>query len=136
MPKSPRSPRPQRSPNEPRSELSAAARKARMAALVRQARRAGRIVIGVRLNKAAAREGRVAAVLVAEDLAAARRDTLSESWRAQGLPVYRGWSKDELGELAGRPAVAVLGVSDRNIAAGLAQIEAVPAEDPGNRREE
>ena len=95
-----------------------------MAALVRQARRAGRIVVGVRLNRAAARERRVAAVLVAEDLAPARRDALTAAWRADGLTVYRGWSKDELGELAGKPAVAVLGVSDRNIAAGLARIEA------------
>jgi ribosomal protein L7Ae-like RNA K-turn-binding protein len=95
-----------------------------MAALVRQARRAGRIVIGVQLNRVAAREGKVAALLVAEDLDARRREALTEAWRAQGLAVYRGWSKDELGELAGRVAVAVLGVSDRNIAAGLAQIEA------------
>ncbi len=98
-----------------------------MAALVRQARRAGRIVVGVRLNRAAAREGRVKALLVADDLDAGRRDALSGGWRTAGLDVYGGWSKDELGELAGKPAVAVLGVSDRNIAAGLAEIEAAPA---------
>lgn len=75
--------------------------------------------MGVALTRAAVRSGRAAAVLVAEDLQAARRDALIERWRAAGLAVFRGWTKDELGEIAGKPAVAVLTVTDRNIAAGL-----------------
>jgi ribosomal protein L7Ae-like RNA K-turn-binding protein len=94
-----------------------------MAALVRQARRAGRVVIGVKLNREAARNRRIAAVFVADDLAQARREALVEAWRESGIAIYRGWSKDELGELAGRAAVAVLGLTDRNIAAGLETIE-------------
>lgn len=113
----------------PKDEISPLARASRMAALVRQARRAGRVVIGVRLNRKAAREGRLAAVIVAEDLAPARRDALIDTWRAGRIAVYGGWTKDELGELAGRPAVAVLGVTDRNIAAGLARIDARPPEE-------
>ena len=105
-----------------------------MAALVRQARRAGRIVVGVKLNRVAAHEGRVTAVLLAEDLAAERRDALAATWKAAGLDVYRGWSKEELGELAGKTAVAVLGIGDRNIAAGLASIEA--AAEQNTEREE
>jgi ribosomal protein L7Ae-like RNA K-turn-binding protein len=96
-----------RSASPPKDEVSPAARKARMAALVRQARRAGRVVIGVKLNREAARNRRIAAVFVADDLAQARREALVEAWR----------------ESAGRAAVAVLGLTDRNIAAGLETIE-------------
>jgi ribosomal protein L7Ae-like RNA K-turn-binding protein len=112
-----------RSASPPKDEVSPTMRKARMAALVRQARRAGRVVIGVKLNREAARDRRLSAALVADDLAPARRDVLVEMWRSAGIAVYTGWSKDELGELAGRAAVAVLGLLDRNIAAGLAAIE-------------
>jgi ribosomal protein L7Ae-like RNA K-turn-binding protein len=112
-----------RSASPPKDEVSPVARKARMAALVRQARRAGRVVIGVKLNRQAARDRRLAAVLVADDLAPARREALVEAWREAGIAIHRGWSKDELGELAGRAAVAVLGLTDRNIAAGLVAIE-------------
>lgn len=128
-------PSPSPRPSAPESELSAPARRARMAALVRQARRAGRILVGVKLNRVAAHAGKVAAILLAEDLAPERRDALAEGWRAMGLPVYRGWSKEELGELAGKAAVAVLGISDRNIAVGLARIDAAPAEGNTEREE-
>ena len=73
-----------------------AAVRARSAGLVRQARRAGRVVIGVRQTKDAVREGRLAAALLAQ----------------------------ELGELAGRAAVAALGITDRHIAEGLARLYA------------
>lgn len=117
-----------------RDELSSVARKGRMAGLVRQARRAGRVVVGVKLSRDAAREGRLAAALVAEDLAPARRDALTAAWRGAGVAVFRGWTKDELGELAGRPAVAVLGMTDRNIAAGLKSIDAAPRDDAREHR--
>lgn len=93
--------------------------KPRAAGLVRQARRAGRTVVGVALTRGAVRSGAAAAILIAEDLRADRRDALLDQWAAAGLTVFRGWTKDELGELAGKPAVAVLSIIDRNIAAGL-----------------
>ncbi|HUP01255.1 MAG TPA: ribosomal L7Ae/L30e/S12e/Gadd45 family protein [Gemmatimonadota bacterium] len=96
--------------------------KPRAAGLIRQARRSGRIVVGVALTRTAVRSGRVAAVLVAEDLRPDRRDSLIERWGAAGFPIFRGWSKDELGEIAGKPAVSVLAVTDRNIAAGLVHL--------------
>lgn len=80
--------------------------------------------MGVALTRDAVRRRRAAVVLVAEDLSSARRDRLLESWRAAGIPVSRGWTKEELGELAGKPAVAVLAVTDRHMAAGIAAIEA------------
>ncbi|MFN2382964.1 MAG: L7Ae/L30e/S12e/Gadd45 family ribosomal protein [Gemmatimonadota bacterium] len=98
------------------------ATQARLAGLVRQARRSGRLVIGVALTRAAVREGHAAAVLIAEDLNSTRRDALIERWRVAGVPLYRGWTKDALGELAGRNAVAVLPVTDRHVAAGMAAL--------------
>lgn len=105
-------------------EVLDAAVRARSAGLVRQARRAGRVVIGVRQTKDAVREGRLAAALLAQDLAGSRREALLERLRSAGVPVYAGWTKDELGELAGRAAVAALGITDRHIAEGLARLSA------------
>lgn len=63
-------------------------------------------------------------MLVAEDLSSVRRDRLLARWTEAGVPISRDWTKDELGELAGKPAVAVLAVTDRNMAAGIVAIEA------------
>lgn len=93
---------------------------------MRFARRAGRIVVGVRLTREAVRDGRATAVLVANDLASSRRDRWIARWREAGVPVYTGWTKDELGEIAGKPAVAALTVTDPNIAAGLAGLAEPP----------
>lgn len=96
----------------------------RAAGLVHQARRAGRIVIGVRQTRDAIREGRLSAALLARDLAGPRRQALLERLRGAAVPVYGEWTKDELGELAGRHAVAALGITDRHIASGLARLAA------------
>ncbi|HET9582336.1 MAG TPA: ribosomal L7Ae/L30e/S12e/Gadd45 family protein [Gemmatimonadota bacterium] len=90
--------------------------------LVRQARRAGRVVVGVRQTVEAVRERRLSAVLLASDLAGPRREALLVRLRTAGVPAYEGWTKDELGELAGRVAVAALGITDRHIADGLARL--------------
>lgn len=102
------------------------------------ARKAGRIVVGIALTKESVREGRVRAVWIADDLADKRSDALLERWRSAGVAIYRGWSKDELGELAGKPAVAVLSVTDPNIVAGVAQIvaDAEPVEKERQGREQ
>lgn len=96
--------------------------RSRAEGLVRQARRAGRVVIGVRQTVDAVRERRLTAALLAADLSGPRRDALLERLRAAGVPVYEGWTKDGLGELAGRVAVAALGITDRHIADGLARL--------------
>jgi ribosomal protein L7Ae-like RNA K-turn-binding protein len=92
--------------------------------LLRLARKAGRIVVGVALTKDSVRAGRVRAVWIADDLLAKRSQSLIDAWRATGVAIYRGWTKDELGDLAGKAAVAVLSVTDPNIAAGISQIVA------------
>jgi ribosomal protein L30E len=93
-------------------------------------------VIGVKQTKAAVREGRLAAALLARDLAGPRRDALARRLREAGIPLYVGWAKDELGELAGRPAVAALGITDRHIASGLARLAAEGSAGDAERREE
>jgi len=75
---------------------------------VRLARKAGTIVVGVALTKDSVRAGRVRAVWIADDLLAKRSQSLIDGWRATGVAIYRGWTKDELGDLAGKAAVAVL----------------------------
>lgn len=95
-----------------------------MEGLVRLARKAGTIVVGVALTKDSVRAGRVRAVWIADDLLAKRSQSLIDGWRATGVAIYRGWTKDELGDLAGKAAVAVLSVTDPHIAAGISQIVA------------
>jgi len=96
--------------------------RSRAEGLVRQARRAGRVVIGVRQTVEAVRDRRLTAALLASDLSGPRREALLERLRKAGVPVYEGWTKDGLGELAGRVAVAALGITDRHIADGLIRL--------------
>jgi ribosomal protein L7Ae-like RNA K-turn-binding protein len=79
-------------------------------------------VVGVRQTVDAVRERCLTAVLLASDLSGPRREALLERLRVAGVPVYEGWTKDGLGELAGRVAVAALGITDRHIADGLARL--------------
>jgi ribosomal protein L7Ae-like RNA K-turn-binding protein len=92
--------------------------------LIRLARKAGRVVVGIALTKESVRAGRARAVWIADDLSDRRAVALLDRWRSAGISIYRGWSKDELGELSGKTAVAVLSVTDPNIAAGVARIVA------------
>lgn len=68
------------------------------------------------------RDGNAKAIWIADDLAERREESLLGRWGAAGVRIYSGWTKDELGDLAGKPAVAVLSVTDLNIAAGISQI--------------
>lgn len=89
---------------------------------MRFARKAGRIVVGVALTRDSVRAGRARAVWIADDLLERRSRSLIERWADTGVAIYRGWTKEELGELAGKPAVAVLSVTDPNIVAGIERI--------------
>ena len=112
----------------PRAERVPDPLKPRVAGLLRLARKAGRLVVGIALTREAVREGRARAVWIADDLAERRVRSLLDRWRPTGVVIYRGWTKDELGDLTGKPAVAVLSVTDQNIAAGVSQIVATVAE--------
>lgn len=104
--------------------------KPRFNGLVRQARRSGQIVIGVQQTWAAAKAGRAAATLVADDLSPRRRETLVGRLNEIGVAMYDGWNKDELGEITGRAVVAALTITDRHIASGLSGIVASQQPDP------
>lgn len=91
---------------------------------MRLGRRAGRVIVGVSLTRSAVRERRAAAILVADDLSSKRRDEMISGFRRVGVDVYEGWTKDELGELAGRSAVAMLTITDGNLARGIADLMA------------
>ncbi|MEJ2152661.1 MAG: ribosomal L7Ae/L30e/S12e/Gadd45 family protein [Gemmatimonadota bacterium] len=108
--------------------------KPRFNGLVRQARRSGRIVIGVQQTRAAAKAGRAAATLVADDLSPRRREALVDRLDETGVAMYDGWNKDELGEIAGRAAVAALTITDRHIASGLSGLVASQTLDPQKER--
>lgn len=90
--------------------------------------------MGVELTRQALRDGGAHVVLVAEDLSPNRRDRMVERCREAGVPVSRGWTKEELGELAGRAAVAVLAVADRHMAAGIVAIESAAERQPKRDR--
>lgn len=120
--------------SDPDTRLDDAARKVRVARLVGQGRRAGRLLVGVELTRQALRDGRADVVLVAEDLSPNRRDRMVERCREAGVPASRGWTKEELGELAGKPAVAVLAVADPHMAAGIAAIENAAKREPKRDR--
>lgn len=107
-----------------------------MAGLIRLARKAGRVVIGIELTRQSVRAGQARAIWIADDLSDRRGEVLMNRWRASGVPIYGGWTKDELGDLAGKPAVAVLSVTDRNIAAGVSQILAAAMSSETERGEQ
>lgn len=93
-------------------------------------------MVGVRQTVEAVRERRLTAALLASDLSGPRHDALLERLRAAGVPVYEGWTKDGLGELAGRVAVAALGITDPHIADGLARLVDETTEAGGRGNEE
>ncbi|HJR52501.1 MAG TPA: ribosomal L7Ae/L30e/S12e/Gadd45 family protein [Gemmatimonadota bacterium] len=119
-----------------RAERVPEALKPRVAGLLRQARRAGRIIVGIALTKQCVRDGRARAIWIADDLSDRREASLLDRWGSAGIRIYSGWTKEELGDLAGKPAVAVLSVTDLNIAAGISQIlaAAVSNEERGGER--
>lgn len=79
-------------------------------------------MVGIALTKQCVRDGRARAIWIADDLSERREESLLDRWGVTGVRIYSGWTKDELGDLAGKPAVAVLAVTDLNIAAGISQI--------------
>ena len=94
-------------------------------------------MVGIALTKRCVRDGHARAIWMADDLSGRREESLLDRWGAAGVRVYSGWTKDELGDLAGKPAVAVLSVTDLNIAAGVSQILAAAVSneaEPGGER--
>lgn len=99
--------------------------------LIGIALRAGRAAVGTRAVRAAARAGRLAALVVATDASENAVARLGEE--ARSAPRVRVGSRATLGEAVGRAEVAVVGVTDAAIARRLMMYE---EEAPGGRDDE
>lgn len=83
------------------------------------ARRARSLTVGSRETRAGLRRGRVSVMLVAGDGSPRDRDRLLRAAEESDVPAFVLGTRAELGEAVGRATVAVLGVTDRNLAAGV-----------------
>ena len=88
----------------------------------------GRIaVVGVQQVRDAAKRGKLKIALVAKDASQNSLDKVVSLLAARGVKVVDDFSASELGEIAGRDSVAVIGVSDAGLARGITQaIAATP----------
>ncbi|HEX6574387.1 MAG TPA: ribosomal L7Ae/L30e/S12e/Gadd45 family protein [Gemmatimonadaceae bacterium] len=76
-------------------------------------------VVGVQQVREAARRGKVKIALVAGDASQNSLDKVESLLAARGVRVIGDLSSSELGEIAGRESVAVIGVSDAGLAKGI-----------------
>lgn len=84
-------------------------------------------VVGVQQVRDAARHGRLKVALVANDASQNSLDKVSSLLRARAVPVIDSVSGRELGEVAGREVVVVIGVTDAGLARGI--LSALPRAD-------
>ena len=77
-------------------------------------------VVGVQQVRDAAKRGKVKIALVASDASQNSLDKIVSLLAAKKVRVIDALSARELGEIAGRDAVAVIGVSDAGLAKGIA----------------
>ena len=81
----------------------------------------GRLAIaGVEQVRDAARRGRIKLALVASDASQNSLDKIERLLAAKGVPVIDAFSTSELGDVTGREALAVIGVTDAGLARGMA----------------
>ena len=84
-------------------------------------------VVGVAQARDAAKHGKLKVALVASDASKNSLDKISGLFSAHGVPVIAGLSAAELGGMASREAVAVIGITDRGLAKGI--LDAIPSTD-------
>jgi ribosomal protein L7Ae-like RNA K-turn-binding protein len=76
-------------------------------------------VVGVQQVRDAAKRGRLKIALVASDASQNSLDKVESLLSARGIPVVVYFSAAELGAVAGRESVAVIGVSDAGLTKGI-----------------
>lgn len=81
-------------------------------------------VVGVQQVRDAAKRGKLKVALVASDASQNSLDKVSGLLAARGVPVIGELSASELGGVAGREAVAVIGVTNAGLARGI--VTAIP----------
>lgn len=89
-------------------------------------------VVGVQQVRDAAKRGSLKVALVAGDASQNSLDKVTNLLKARSVPVIGEFSASELGAVAGRDAVAVVGVTNAGLAKGI--MTAIPA--AGNESEE
>ena len=77
-------------------------------------------VVGVQQVRDAAKRGKLKIALVASDASQNSLDKVESLLAARRVTVIRSFSAGELGEVAGRELVTVIGVSDAGLANGIA----------------
>lgn len=82
-------------------------------------------VVGVQQVRDAAKRGRLQVALVASDASQNSLDKISSLLAAREVPVISSVSGSELGNVAGRENVSVIGVTDAGLARGI--MSALPA---------
>lgn len=81
-------------------------------------------VVGVQQVRDAARRGKLKVALVASDISQNSWDKISSLLRARSVPLITTLSGGDLGVVAGRENVSVIGVTDDGLARGL--LDAIP----------
>jgi len=79
-------------------------------------------VVGVQQVRDAAKRGKLKIALVASDASQNSLDKITGLLEARRVPLVHAFSAAELGEVAGREAVAVVGVTDAGLAAGIKEV--------------
>jgi ribosomal protein L7Ae-like RNA K-turn-binding protein len=95
---------------------------ARVLELIGLSARAGAVVFGTSAVRAAAREGSVYRVILAEDAAAGQRHKLVPLLDARKIPYSIRFSQEELGAASGRAPVSAVGFSNSKLAARIGEI--------------
>jgi ribosomal protein L7Ae-like RNA K-turn-binding protein len=91
--------------------------------------RARLAVVGVQQVRDAARRGRLKIALVAGDASQNSLDKVKSLLSAKGVTTITDFSAVELGAVAGRESVAVIGVSDAGLTSGIVGV--ISGEDGG-----
>ncbi|MGH7703061.1 MAG: ribosomal L7Ae/L30e/S12e/Gadd45 family protein [Gemmatimonadales bacterium] len=91
----------------------------RLLGLLGLGRRGGGVVLGVDRVRAGLQGGEFSCVVLAADASPRARDKVVRLAAARGVPLLAGPPADLLGARLGTPAVMVVGVLDRALAAGL-----------------
>jgi ribosomal protein L7Ae-like RNA K-turn-binding protein len=102
--------------------MTDAASKRKVLGLIGLGLRGRLAVVGVQMVREAAKRGRLEVALVASDAAQNSLDKISPLLGAKRVPVIGVFSASELGDVAGRESVAVIGVTDAGLAKGIKEV--------------
>jgi ribosomal protein L7Ae-like RNA K-turn-binding protein len=94
----------------------------RIAGLLGLAQKAGKLALGSDAVEKALRQRKIYVLVFAEDASQATTGQLETLAMKNDVPVFYLSSRDELGKLVGREALAVLGIIDSSFANGITRL--------------